>query len=403
VFFFLEDWKMRKLIVVLALLAIVTPAFAFPIYVVPKVTGNTAPHRPEVDGHTIVAAENSGATGGLVYNTSTGTQWVNVAPIQVQLGGYPWSPSADVAGNYASFSGAPSTLSVTYGINVFRFSDYKVINIPCSNIDEHFARLNTAGDVVWQDWGNTDGNPGIMYSSVASGSATTPTQIVNVVAGSAGTVRTIMATDSRRFAYRPDNAAGSSLFVYDLANSSNTQVFTAATDLDGTGRTMKAFLPGIDDSGNWMVSNMRPNPAGAGEVGQSSDIWLYNLNNLGAVTHVAMTGNYAAVRNDPRMQQLDADTAIVVWGEDPSNTNSTFRVKAAYVTGLSTTPVWGAAFAITDGTKNCNFPDVDVDEAGRIVVAWTNATDSTIEYTLIPEPASLGLLALGGLALLRRR
>jgi len=395
---------MRKLLVCLAVRAIVSPAFAWEIGVIPTVAGNTSPHRPEVDGHYIVAAPNiGGGTGGLVYNTSTMTQWVNVAPIQVQLGGYGWSPSADVAGNYAAFSGAPATLSQTYGINVFRFSDHAVMNIPCGEVDEHLTSLNSAGDVLWQDWGNTDGVAGVMYSSVASGTPTAPVQLVTVPLGSAGTLRMRAATDSRRFAYRPDNAAGSSLFVYDLAVPSNTQVFNQATDLDGAGRAVKAFLPGIDDTGNWMVSNMRPLATQPGEVGQSSDIWLFNLNNLGAVTHVALSGNYAAVRNDPRMQQLDADTAIVVWGEDPSNTNSTFRVKAAYVTGLSSTPVWGAPFQITDGTKNCNFPDVDVDEAGRIVVAWSNATDATIEYTFIPEPASLGLLALGGLALLRRR
>lgn len=383
---------MRKLFVVASILLMAAPVWAWTINTVPSIAGNTNPHRPEVNDNLIVAAQNSGATGGMIYNVSTSAQLVNLAPVQVQLGGYDWSPSADVSDYYAVFSGAPATLSQTYGIKVYRLSDGVVMTIPCTDIDEHLTSVNNAGDVVWQDWGNTDGSRGLMWSNVSSGTPTAPVQLVTVAAGSEGTTRARIATEARRVAYRPDNSAGQQLRVFDIATMTDNVVFQTNGD-------EKAYLPGIDDSGNWMVSNIRSIAVG----GAYSDIYMFNITNLAAPTQTPLFGNRNVIRNDPRMEVLNADEAIVVWDES-NNGGASYTIKYAFVNGLmSGNPQVISENYITMDPANRRFADVDVDDMGNILVAWQNKTAGTIEYTYIPEPATLALLGLGVLALARRR
>lgn len=392
---------MRKLLLVsLVMFALTAPAWAFTINTVPLGAGATGPMRPEVNNGWIAAVnrEGTGNLGGILYDIATSTLYGNVAPIQLMNAGYWHEPQADISDNYAAFGGAPSNLSATYGINVLRRSDNAIINIPTPDAsgNEHLVSLNNAGDVVWVRWPGGAGEA-IMYSNVSSGTPTPPVALISTPTAGQGQ-RMRMSTDARRFAYRP-LPSGAEIRVYDLATSTDAAVIS----VDGV--NLKAFFSGIDDTGNWLTSNVR------GPSGQWSDIYLVDISNLGSPVVYPLFGNMSAIREDPRFEQLDADTGIVVWDEDPTGSNTLFNIRAAYVTGLTSTPTLGTPFDITtalNGVSNSRWADVDHYGAG-VIVAWQNVinagatTGGQIEYTYIPEPASLTLLALGALALRRRR
>ncbi|MCC6230359.1 MAG: PEP-CTERM sorting domain-containing protein [Phycisphaerales bacterium] len=392
---------MKRLAALALMAAMAAPAFGgWPVQVVPLGTGATAPMRPEVNNGWIAAVnrEGTGNTGGILYDVNTLTLYGNVAPVQLQNAGYWHEPQADISDNYAAFGGAASSQSLTFGINVLNRNTNTVINIPGTDIDEHLVSLNNAGDVVWIKWAGTTPEA-IMYSDVSSGTATVPIELVSNLTTAGQGERMRMSTDARRLAYRP-LGNGSQMWVYDLATNTNAQVLA----LDGV--TQKAFFSGIDDTGNWLTTNVR------GAAGQWSDIYLVDISNLGAPVSYPLFGNTSAIREDPRFEVLDANTGIVVWDEDPTGANNQFKIRAAFVTGLAGTPVLGTPFDLTTfvaGVSNSRWPDVDTDGNGNILIAWQNvlnqgaSSGGQIEYAVIPEPASLALLALGGLALIRRR
>lgn len=409
---------MRKVLVSLALLALLAaPALSWTIGTVPNnVPGTTAPMRPEVNNGWIAAAnrEGSGNTGGILYDILNAAVQGNVAPTQIMNPGYWHEPQADISDNYAVFGGAPSNLSGTFGINVLRRSDNAIINIPTLDAsgNEHLTSVNNAGDVVWVRWPGGAGEA-IMYSNVSSGTPTAPVALVSTPAGGQGQ-RIRMSTDARRFAYRPENSGpgGQTMWVYDLATAQNVKVFDNTVTLDGTGRATKAFLSGIDDTGNWLVTNMRPVTLQGSEIAQSSDIWLINITNLNAPSYFPLFGNYAQVREDPRIELIDSDNALVVWNEGMNGTNANWYIRGAWLNGLaSNSPNVLSVIDITApvlGTGR-RFADVDHMPNGDLVVAWlrmlsgTSADGAQIEYTIVPEPATAILLSLGVLALVRRR
>jgi len=392
----LEEEMMRRFALILAVVAVVSmPVFAdYPISLVPLGTGATAPMRPEVNNGWIAAVnyEGSGNTGGQLFDVATLTQYGNVASIQLMNAGYWHEPQADISDNYAVFGGAPSNQSLTYGINVLNRNTSAVMNIAGTDVNEHCVSINNYGDVVWIKWaGNTP--EAIMYSDVSSGTPTASIELVSNLTTAGQGERMRISTDARRLGYRP-LGSGAELWVYDFATATNAKVFNTNGD-------EKAYFAGIDDTGNWMVSNIRSVAAG----GQWSDIYLIDVTNLGAPAQYPLFGNFSAIREDPRMVMLDADTAFVVWDEDASGANSMFTVRGAYITGLTGTPTIGTPIDIASysaGVRNARWADLDVDANG-ILVAWLNTATTQIEYTYIPEPATLALLALGGLALIRRR
>lgn len=393
---------MRKWLVSMAVLAMVAaPSFAAlgPIYTIAPVG---SPDRPAVNvgtvkGDLIVWANNSG-TGvtGSRYQALVGPE-VNVAFPSTALGWAPWAIEAGVSDNYAVYGGAPSLSG--QNMRVERLSDGAIISIPTGGLfgdDNHFPDVNNAGIVVWGAWDNT-----IKMCDVSSGVAGPITTIVNTPLGNPGW-RMRISSDSDRVAVRMDNSGPpSAIDVYDIGDATQYNVITPAV-LGGVLGTQKPYKAEISADGNFVVTNMRYTGTG----NNNSDIVLVDITNINAPVQYNLTGDNVAapgwVRNDPAISILDADTALIVWDQNKTGNND---VVGAIVHGLApggANPWMQPTFTISalgiHAGENQVYADVD-----GLLVAWKNGSTGQIQYRYIPEPASLALLALGGLALIRRR
>jgi hypothetical protein len=408
---FLEEEKMRRFALILAIVAMISaPSFAAlgPVY---KITPNAGggygqASRPAVCvdtaiGDQIVWSSGPYAVGataqGSRYQALVGPE-VNVALFSGSLGWAPWSIEVGVSQNYAVYGGPPSLSG--QALNVERLSDGLIIPVALAagdgNDDHHFTDVNNNGDVIWGAWDNT-----VRHVNVSGGVAGPMTTIVNTPLANPGW-RMRLSRDSDRVAIRMDNSGPPSpIDVYDLGDAMQYNILTPAV-LGGALGTQKPYKAEISEDGNFVVSNVRYTGTG----NNNSDIVLVDITNIAAPVQYNLTGDNATdpgfVRNDPAISMLDADTALLVWDENAAGNND---VVGAFVTGLApggAAPTLGTQFTISElgihAGENQHYADVS-----GLLVAWKNDSTGEQQYRYIPEPASLSLLALGGLALLRRR
>lgn len=396
---------MRKWLLSLAIVAMVSaPAFAG---LGPLVTFvNPDGHRPTVDadGAALLGtptpiinwARWAGATGGR-YDLASQTV-ANVAGPSSIISWAGWAKQTGVANNWAVYGGAP--LGSGLPINVEDLSTGAIIGIPEVNSQNNYGYtdVNANGDVVWIGWPDNTDPIDTTQARIRHANVAAPGVITTLGYGAnqgEGGQRMRISSDSDRVIWRDGPNDGSKISLYDLGDAAQYTVFL--TDGD-----QKAYHNGLDDSGNWSVTNMRSAVDGT----TNSDIVLLDLTNpnvLAPLTYLTGDGSLGAapthVRNDPSMDMITNDMAIVVWGD---NASGSYAIKGMFVTGLSVNaPVAGPEFLITNSG---NFPDVDYDSAvGMPLVTWLIGGGATIGYRYIPEPATLALLGLGVLALARRR
>jgi hypothetical protein len=320
-----------------------------------------------------------------------------------------------VSENYAVFGGPIQSDAgrATYNpgvtdINVLDRTSGLVIPIAQAAADGAsdfgYTDVNNAGQVCYHGWPDpndpVDPNGGrIMLSDVSSGTATVPIVVDYTDQTSAGD-RLRISTYNDRISYRKLNSGGQ-VNVYDISDATAYNVWTAA-DLGGALGVQKAYKPAISDDGKWIATNMRYANLTA-TWNNASDIVLIDVEAgiAGTPVQYNVTGDNVSVppsvRNDPAIEMVDADTALIVWDD---NVGGKYNVRAAYVTGLSTgTPVMGSMFWVAQSAYvDLKYADVD----GNLV-AWHNRSTGQVEYRIIPEPATLCLLGLGVLALARRR
>jgi hypothetical protein len=392
----LEEEKMRKFALILAIVAMVSAsAFAGVQGPITKIATNFSADRPTVDigplGPTISWANNPGAG-------AVGSRWVdginvevNVAFASQAVGWASWAKESGIAGEWAVYGGPPSLTPLTLEVEHLPTGVCTSIAVAGtgSQDDYHFTDVNEAGDVFFAGWGSN-----LMHANVSAPGT------VNILSNTYPVYQRMRAADQTdRIAYDPD---GTGIAIYDLGTQGPDAAgsYKVATEQDmdpgATVNMQKFYMMEIADAGDLIVTNCRYDA-----TAQESDIYLIDVQaGLGSPIVTNLTGDGVTmptwVRNDPMISRVDADTAIIVWDENPTGQ---YDVVGAYVTGLATsTPVMGPKFTICGGVWDQRFADID----GNLV-AWKNLATGDIEYRFIPEPASLSLLALGGLALLRRR
>lgn len=406
---------MRKVLVSLAVLALIaSPVLAagFAKVIIPaQPTRPGAYDRPNVDIDTVIgpvigwaANPSNGFNGGFRYDVSTGTLNLNQAyipavvepptPAQKSLatGFSPWADECGISDNWAVYGGPPSNQAPANPILVQNLATGALTALalsPTADDTWHMTDVNDAGDVLWVGWVGT--NETLYHANVSNPSVITP---VAVVPGQSGGTRPAISTDNDIAAWRKDTGTIGGVAYGSGAKTIGVYDLSAGTEKNWVSNgDQKIYHMGIEDGGNWMVSNVRSIAAG----GFGSDINLVNLQGASLVATDLHNGGYQYERNDPEMEVIDADKAIVVWDEF---VNGHYRIVGVVVSGLSTGTISkGTEFLINSSTTDdLRYADID----GNLV-AWKNMTTGAIEYAYIPEPATLALVGLGVLALARRR
>ncbi len=365
-------------------------------------TYNTRLGRPAVDGDWIMAA--GVAAGGVqsqLFNVSTqvltpfGAGTVADNPRvdwAVNPSGFAQNNMIGVAGDWVAAGGAHDSSSLTnkaWFYNTATATTYRTGGV---SDNEHFFDIDAAGNAIWLHW-NNNGTYDVKWQNLVSNAAgpavtafTTPNDNSSINANLAD-------GGSGRIAWS-GTTADKKHYVFDLGTSTNYEVYSNPA----AGNVVRAR---ISDDGNWMVWNERS--AATQGSSNKSDIVLLNVSDLNNPVSYNLTNDVAFLREDPNIEVVDADTAVIVWGQrESAQVAGNYEIYAAVVSGLLTSPVMSTPFLIaSEAGVDLRFPDMD----GNLI-AWARnpgATGAMTQYMIIPEPASLGLLALGSLALVRCR
>lgn len=415
---------MKSILSGLALL-VTAPAMAVtlvpgPIQSIPN-TYNISLQRPAVSDYRIIASSAgmgsyAGGVQSQLYNVTTnvltpvgsGTVLDNpqvnwaVGPL-----GYAQNNHVGIAGSWVAAGGsASSNVNGSSLTNKLWFlNGGSSLRAGGQSSNEHFSDIDRNGKAIWTRWNDAVGGTGfaLMYQDLANNPGGSPTVLVSSDPLSPvynaqyndSSCPNIADDGSGKIAWS-STTAGKSHYIYDLNTMTNYTVYNNPA----AGNVLRNR---ISDDGNWTVWNER----GASTQGTSnrSDIMLLNVSNPGSPVVYNLTNDLAKLREDPNIEIYGDNTAIIVWGErDSAQIAGNYEIKGMVVSNLSGTPTPGPIITLASEVgRDLRYPDID-----KNLIAWArnpNAVnvETYTQYMLIPEPASLALLALGGLALIRRR
>jgi hypothetical protein len=221
--------------------------------------------------------------------------------------------------------------------------------------------------MVWVNWVGANAN--LIWVNMTDPSVQVA---LGTVLGGTSQHPRISKDTRRRITYSPSSTMHR---VFDLETTTDYLVYESATGEN-------VLRSRISDDGNWVIANQRP----AGETQKRSDIFLFKIKDLATPVTYNLTKDPTVIREDPNIEIVGPDTAIVVWGQDSTPAaEDNYDIYGAVVTGLSSTPVLGTPvlLAAGDGVFNGNrFPVID----GNLVAwsyHWGDSASQTVQYMSI--------------------
>ena len=350
------------------------------IKTVPRTDGQvTTAGRPSLDKGIIVFGQTDPNNVGVTFDTATGTTqtWGDADdPINVtrNAAGFFQNEQTGIGGKWAVPGGAPEVQSINVPIKVIDLETKTRIDVypdpaVASATDQHFFDINANGDLVWVNFGPDDQST-LIWTNMQD---PTQQQVLPTVSGGTSQHPRISTESGRRITYSPSSTSHR---VFDLDTMTDHSVYESSTGEN-------VLRSRISDDGNWVIANHRP----AGETQKKSDIILMNVTDLEKPVFFNLTKDPSVIREDPNIEIVDADIAIIVWDQDSTpSAEDGYDIYAAVVTGLSAnSPVLGAPvlLAANDGASMGNrFPVIDGD-----LVAWSyhwgDSASQTVQYVTI--------------------
>jgi hypothetical protein len=185
------------------------------------------------------------------------------------------------------------------------------------------------------------------------------------------------------------------------------EIYYRVTGTVSTTATYSATLETLEiipqDLGNFQPGNITLNFQGQGHA-TDTDMWVYDGNldaipgygndDAGAVGMPSiLTRSYAPGTYYFMVSRFESANNLVSPEDDLFQTGLLLDFPNAAIHGSSTAAGFNVGFAVTDSAGTTAFP---ANTGGAYNLYWA-------KFTVVPEPATLAMLAIGGLALVRRR